>query len=649
MNMNQFQRNRAAENNDDSSFSFPGFFQNFPNFGFSFANHLQDQIFQSDMAAALRASTQQSQPPQPVAASHQAIRQLPTVKVSREDLMDPCNRECCICLEGIHLGHSVLRLPCAHVYHPPCIQQWLTNHGNTCPVCRYELPVDNNPEYERGRQERMRCRKPRFAQHELDRLSIAQLKQLLPQSQRTTRRFAERRELVECLIQSGVIDVVATPEPVRHRLSELRAMSISRLKATMNDAGVFFDAKEVVEKSDMIHIFVASGRLQLLEEPEEDRKPAARPMVETVDLEDSREHLVDEREDTSLLMEENVNYVHRNTHLAEAQQTEDADSVSSASICPKDNDEVSEGTTDELLERSSLASGSACPNDNDEDSEGTTDEFLERYCLASDRPFRRKRRRHESADAVLAEDVPVEVEEIGSCVSSSDTTDDEIDPFVVTTETSSEGSWTRVNSAAERVESSVTESESTNNNRTSSEGGNERDETIRSGEQSSSSHSVFDLDRQNISQLKALARAHSIDLSGCLERTEIICRLTEKLHLDETPQSSSSRSDASRQVLSHPLDNWGISEIRALAALSEVDLSNCQSRDKMINMLNATAIARPHVANYFQTLAPLAQLTVPQLRAVARERQIHVLDCIEKGDIIERLVRRMRDNPVSET
>jgi hypothetical protein len=622
MNMNHHHRNRAEEN-DDSSFSLPGLFQNFPNFASSFANHLQEQIFQSDMAAALRASMQQSQPPQPVAASHQAIRQLPTVKVSREDLMDPCNRECCICLEGIHLGHSVLRLPCAHVYHPPCIQQWLANHGNTCPVCRYELPVDNNPEYERGRQERMRCRKPRFAQHELDRLSIAQLKQLLPQSQRTTRRFAERRELVECLIQSGVIDVVATPEPVRHRLTELRAMPISRLKATMSDAGVFFDAKEVVEKSDMIHIFVASGRLELLEEPTEDRKP--RPVhkltVETIDLEDPRDRLVDEREDTSILMEENMNYVRSNTRVVEAQRAEDPDCLSSASIGPKDSDEVSEGTTNE---------------------------FLEHYSLANDRPFRRKRRRHESADSkgvVLDDDVPVE---IGDCVSSGNETENEVDPFLVTTETSSEESWTRVSDAAQRVESSVTESDSANG--TSSESGNEREETIRGAEWSSGSESVFDMDRHNISQLKALARAHSIDLSGCLERTEIICRLTDKLHLDESSsRSSSRRNDASRQVLSHPLDNWGISEIRALAALSEVDLSNCQSRDEMINMLNATAISRPNVANYFQTLAPLAQLTIPQLRAVARGRRIHVLDCIEKGDIIQRLVRSMRDNPPSET
>lgn len=606
---------------DDSLRNLPGFLNGWSMSNVaSFASNIQERIFQRDMTAAMRASMQ---PPQPVAASHNAIRQLPTVQVSREDLIDPCNRECCICLEGIHLGHSVLRLPCAHVYHPACIQQWLTNHGNTCPVCRYELPVDNNPDYEAGRRERMRCRKPRFAQHELDRLSIAQLKQLLPASQ-TTRRFAERRELVECLIQSGVIDIVATPEPVQYRLSELRVMSISRLKTAMSDAGVFFDAKEVVEKSDMVHIFIASGRLQLLDEPvEEDRKPAARPgglTVETVSGDGEFGNAADEREDRSILMEENADFKQSCARVTETQQAESSDSSSSIQLS-ENNDALS----------------------------GDTGDFLEAYSLASDRPTRRKRRRHDCGDVKLSdcseprresaseETVP---DESGNHLSVNDETESSASA-AATNETSSEGSSTIGRNAAQPVERGVFEPDSTDSNQSTSENGSEH-EGDTGGAGPSHSQFDFELDRQNIAQLKALARAHSVDLSDCLERTEIICRLTSRLHLDGTRAPRA--NEPVRQVLSHPLDNWGISEIRALAALSEVDLSNCRSREEMINMLNMTAISRPHVANYFQTLAPLAQLSIPQLRAVARERQIHVLDCIEKGDIIQRLVESMQGN-----
>ena len=47
-------------------------------------------------------------------------------------------------------------------------------------------------------------------------------------------------------------------------------MKVSELRRVMNDeAGVFFDRNDVVEKQDMINIFVASGRLTVLPEEEE--------------------------------------------------------------------------------------------------------------------------------------------------------------------------------------------------------------------------------------------------------------------------------------------------------------------------------------------------------------------------------------------
>mmetsp|Transcript_43777 Transcript_43777/g.106169 ORF Transcript_43777/g.106169 Transcript_43777/m.106169 type:complete len:256 (+) Transcript_43777:125-892(+) len=107
-------------------------------------------------------------------ASTKAIRMLPTIRVAPEDLIDQNNRECCVCLECNQLDDRVLRLPCAHIFHAHCIVDWLANHSCTCPVCRYELPTDN-PQYEVGRIERMKTRKPRYALHELKRLSVQDL------------------------------------------------------------------------------------------------------------------------------------------------------------------------------------------------------------------------------------------------------------------------------------------------------------------------------------------------------------------------------------------------------------------------------------------------------------------------------------------
>ncbi|XP_038981138.1 uncharacterized protein LOC120110385 [Phoenix dactylifera] len=46
---------------------------------------------------------------------------------------------CAICLQNIAGGTPVGWLPCAHVYHPYCIADWLKRSG-TCPICRLQLP-----------------------------------------------------------------------------------------------------------------------------------------------------------------------------------------------------------------------------------------------------------------------------------------------------------------------------------------------------------------------------------------------------------------------------------------------------------------------------------------------------------------------------
>lgn len=87
----------------------------------------------------------------------------------------------------------------------------------------------------------MRHRKPRFARHELERLSNKELKQLLlPASSRQNqqqrqRHFLDRGELIDHLVESGAVDLVAAPPPVEYRLSKLKAMKASELRRVMNE------------------------------------------------------------------------------------------------------------------------------------------------------------------------------------------------------------------------------------------------------------------------------------------------------------------------------------------------------------------------------------------------------------------------------
>jgi hypothetical protein len=193
-------------------------------------------------------------------ASTRAIRQLPTVSVTPEDLVDENNRECCICFEEHHIRDKVSRLPCAHIYHPQCIVQWLVKN-NTCPQCRYELPTDNVV-YERGRKERMKARKPRFAKYELQRMHNKELKELCSRLGLNCVGVIEKKEYIDLIWNSGKVDVINAPDPVEiGSIADLRNMSVGVLKKNMGDAGVFFDPRDVVEKEDMVQIFVNSGRI----------------------------------------------------------------------------------------------------------------------------------------------------------------------------------------------------------------------------------------------------------------------------------------------------------------------------------------------------------------------------------------------------
>ena len=64
-------------------------------FGF-FANRAADLMRQTQDAFQPPPEEHRAAPP----AGRQAIKKLPTVVVAPEDLVDPNNRECCVCLEA---------------------------------------------------------------------------------------------------------------------------------------------------------------------------------------------------------------------------------------------------------------------------------------------------------------------------------------------------------------------------------------------------------------------------------------------------------------------------------------------------------------------------------------------------------------------
>lgn len=47
---------------------------------------------------------------------------------------------CTVCLDKFSKGSEAVTMPCSHMFHSNCIEQWLrTSHY--CPVCRFEMPT----------------------------------------------------------------------------------------------------------------------------------------------------------------------------------------------------------------------------------------------------------------------------------------------------------------------------------------------------------------------------------------------------------------------------------------------------------------------------------------------------------------------------
>lgn len=60
---------------------------------------------------------------------------------------------CAICVEDYRNGERVKELPCKHIFHPVCIDEWLINHSSLCPLCKENLRV--TPEHPFPHQRRL--------------------------------------------------------------------------------------------------------------------------------------------------------------------------------------------------------------------------------------------------------------------------------------------------------------------------------------------------------------------------------------------------------------------------------------------------------------------------------------------------------------
>ena len=62
----------------------------------------------------------------------------PPVPAGEEEEEEEEGDKCTICLSEFEVDEDVRRLPCFHLFHVECVDQWL-GQNKRCPICRYSF------------------------------------------------------------------------------------------------------------------------------------------------------------------------------------------------------------------------------------------------------------------------------------------------------------------------------------------------------------------------------------------------------------------------------------------------------------------------------------------------------------------------------
>lgn len=467
----------------------------------------------------------------------------------------------------------------------------------------------------------MQARKPRFARYELERMSI---KELVNLNRGRALGIGEKKDLIQFLIDNERIDLIPAPEPVEYRMKDLKAMRISELKRAMASAGVFFHAKDVIEKSDMITIFLNSGRLNVLPVDDEIeqaavnqdfivppmnkddessrtsqkvRLPSKRPLVETVDE--------DECSETADREKRPANYDDHPTPVVmfpEVTSPVASRTGLQTGGCGDETPRTSRSTSLSGLSDEPEAASSS-------QQEGTSDPTQPNLDSGESYP---------SGPQVLEQSRQMSAENAVSSpggTSCSDMSIDELEPArdtLIPTSADPPLAEPQLSTETQGSAAVLAPEESTH---------------VPNEPQLAD----CPLGEYSVAQLLSLGREANIDLSSCFERSEMVnilvaAGVTGRAHVD---------------LRRSRFANWSVSQLRAVASEVNIDLSGCSDQTEIVDRILGEANSeRPHLRNYLRVLSPLTTSSLSQLRATARDWDVDISDCLEMEEIIQRLISR---------
>jgi hypothetical protein len=109
----------------------------------------------------------------------------------------------------------------------------------------------------------------------------------------------------------------------------------------------------------------------------------------------------------------------------------------------------------------------------------------------------------------------------------------------------------------------------------------------------------------------------------------------------EPSVSSSIGNDNANEINHDLLENWPVSELRTLAAYTNVDLSLAMDRKSLAALLRFWTLNRPQLERYVVASEKTVPLTVRELVALARDLKVSLSHCVERGEIVQQIVYRI--------
>lgn len=138
-------------------------------------------------------------------------------------------------------------------------------------------------------------------------------------------------------------------------------------------------------------------------------------------------------------------------------------------------------------------------------------------------------------------------------------------------------------------------------------------------------------DSLTISDVKRMAGEHNVDVSKCVEKTEIVAMLRRS---GVTPSSNAPRLTRSE------LSDWRPAQLQILAnQVGGPSAGTAGSKELLNKILRVVNEDKKHLRGPVRSIAHLGSAPLSKIRSFASEKKVDISNCVEKDEMLRRIIQ----------